>query len=150
MLYTLIGANSFTEYGYDVAGLGDLDGDGLGEIVVGTPLDSVSLHESGSVEVRRGHSFFLSAEPKRVANATPFSLRAGQGVPGGLVLIQLVSFNDVPFGRIGWMGPLSSSGVLHLTGLQHPANVQSMELIAVTVDAGGRLQSSVPERVSFY
>lgn len=53
-------ASSVSEYGWRVAGPGDLDGDGFGEIVIGTIKDSVDgVTEAGRVRVFSGQTKIL-------------------------------------------------------------------------------------------
>lgn len=61
VLHTLIGDSGLDWFGYALANGGDVDADGLDDLVVGTNQDQVNGFHSGSVSVYRGSAFGTAA-----------------------------------------------------------------------------------------
>ncbi len=57
LLHKLTGANPFDVFGHCVAGAGDVNGDGFGDIIVGAPEDSTFATAAGSATVFSGADF---------------------------------------------------------------------------------------------
>jgi hypothetical protein len=137
--------------GSSVAGLGDVDGDGFGELVVGAPAVSGGGGgtDRGRIAARRGSGLYLDSEPLAPAAGATLSLSLAEGVPGNLALLALVAVNGAPTFQVVTIQPLDANGLLLLSGTI-PAGLGglSIGLRGFTVSSGGRLFDSAVETIA--
>jgi hypothetical protein len=69
-LYTFTGKNPQDFFGYAVSGLGDADGDGQDDVIIGVPGDDTALLDAGSASVYSGKTgLVLCTEPGKLPGA---------------------------------------------------------------------------------
>ena len=86
---TMRGAGTGTYFGWDVLGLGDLNGDGYDEVGVAAPFDNVSTSTAGSLYIWDGSATFSG----EYAASTADALVTG-GSAGDYLGIDVVALND--------------------------------------------------------
>ena len=76
------GSQAGAEFGYSVDSAGDIDGDGLSEVIIGAPFYDVNLSGEGRAYAYRGSVFGLLTEPFWTADGTHDSANFGRSVSG--------------------------------------------------------------------
>ncbi len=82
-------------HGSGLAGLGDLDADGLSEYAVASPMPLCGA-ELGHVNVHRGNDLYLDIIPDIAAENEPVTEIIREGVPGNRLLYAITAINEVP------------------------------------------------------
>ncbi len=88
--------DGIVQFGYCVAGVGDVNGDGLDDIAVGTPYDDTYGLESGGVYVFSGNDLFQSAWPLNPQTGETVTLTTREGIPGTPTVLVVVDINGTP------------------------------------------------------
>jgi hypothetical protein len=88
---------------FAVSGGGDVDGDGLADLIIGAPgFDGVNGADSGKAYVFVGNDLFLYAAPDPVVAGKTLTLSARTEIPGKLMFLVIVAVNGNPvFDPIG-------------------------------------------------
>ena len=150
-LYRFIDRDSDSLMGWVVAGLGDLDGDGFDECVVGSPYDAPPHAKPvGADLVFRGNDLWLDALQKSVAAGASETI-AIHGAPSGRpVALFVVDFAGVPAFQLAGFGASSPLEAFSVSGTV-PSGLAGSEwtLRAYALDANGKLMVSADEVVEF-
>jgi hypothetical protein len=96
LLYAFEGQNAGDRLGGAVGAAGDVDGDGLADLLLGAPGAALQGANSGSSFLHRGSDLFLLAEPKIALPGNLLRRTLREGVPGNLLLIAIVDVNSSP------------------------------------------------------
>jgi hypothetical protein len=139
-------------FGRALALLGDVDGDGVADVLIGAPeRDDGSKTWPGLVHVHPGSRFWLSVEPKHPWFGGTVDSSLGEGVPGNLALRCVVAVQGTPvFVPLLPVVALDPQGFFTWSEAVPPglAGV-SVELRAYAVPASGPLVSTNDETITF-
>lgn len=130
--------DDFDEFGHDVDGIGDLDGDGIGDLAVGVPLDDDGGTDRGAV-----HVLFLDAdgtvraEQKLSATAGPLAAALDDGDWFGSALAGIgdLDGNGTPDLAVGARGDTDgawNAGAVHLLRLAADGTLVGADKISAT------------------
>jgi len=144
-LYYIRESGGSASDGIDGAGLGDVDGDGLSEFVLG------QQGWPGRITARRGNDLFLHAEEKIVAAGSTLALGLRSGPLNGVAALVLTHYDDQPVFSILAITNLNAGGHADLS-LPIPLNAAShnAKLQAASISAAGFLLASTREEFQFY
>jgi hypothetical protein len=137
--------------GWSVAGLGDLDGDGFDECLVGSPYHvPPGTNKFGADLVFRGNDLWLDAYPKSVAAGATETVAIHGAPSGNPVALFVVAFGGSPAFQLAALGAANSLEAFNVTGTV-PAGLAGSEwtLRAYALDANGKLRVSADEGVAF-
>lgn len=151
LLFSYLNATAHASLGASVAGLGDVDGDGFGDCLVGSPYDvPTGTKPSGAAFVFRGNDLWLDAYPKSVAAGATESL-AIHGVPFGRpAALFVVAIGATPTFQLAALGVGDAVEAFTVAAIV-PVGLAGSEwtLRAYALDANGRLIDSADEGVVF-
>ncbi len=80
--WTVTGGSSNSKLGWSVAGAGDVNGDGFGDVIVGVPLQDVGQSDTGRALLYLGSASGLATSPSWVKNGTLANAQFGIDVAG--------------------------------------------------------------------
>ncbi len=129
LLYTFDGAVD-DNLGWQVAG-GDVDGDGLGDVVAGAP--AMHVPPGGEVRVYAGNDLYFEVTPDRAAPGATVTAKLAGGVPGSLALLLVLAIDGISTS-------LRASPILQLDALGSvvlTASVPSLWPSGTTLDLWG-------------
>jgi FG-GAP repeat protein len=101
-----------------LAGLGDVDGDGLAEVLVGAlgTYRPSKADWDGMVRCYGGAQLYLAPTPREPRGGDTITFAAGQGIAGNLAATAIVAIDGVPtFQFVSGVVPLDANGQLVLT-----------------------------------
>jgi len=97
------------------AGIGDLDGDGRADLLLGAVGKGADGNYAGRVEARSGNDHFLSASSPGPLAGESISFATAVGAPGNLVGLFVVAVNGAPFFHLLNIGTFDAQGRRTLT-----------------------------------
>ena len=148
VLYTISNGGEWDLLGSALAGLGDLDGDGLSDFLVTAPWYGPEAQGAGIVYA--GARTWLNATPKDPRPGERVTLDVATGAPGTTAYLHLVDVDGVAVNlRIG-QGPFDSRGRFRFE-VEVPMGFtgSTMEFIAYRDDPRHGPQQTARERVVF-
>lgn len=145
LLYRFNGAKAGDRFGSSLRELGDVDGDGLNEFVVGAPYGG-----PGEVFVYRGSPVYVQAQPDRAAvgGTVDLALAATEANAPAVLLVNTAAAPDCPC-RILEILALDGGGRAHRSLTVPPSAAGlSYELQAFVLCSSGEIVASAVEVVS--
>lgn len=146
-LWTWSGAQDNAQFGYSVAGAGDVNGDGRSDIVVGEPYYDASLTDRGRVHIFHGNGAGLSLVTTRDGPSSSshfgFAVSAAGDMNGdgyGEVLVGAPGYSTGrgrAFSFRGGSGGIETTASSIFTGTQASARLGSSISLAGDVNADG-------------
>lgn len=137
--------------GASMAGLSDVNGDGIDDVLVGAPGNSRNWAASGRAYVFAGNDLFLQANQLSYQPHDYFDLENRGGTPGAATCIVLTAVNGAPtFVPIAF-GSLDNNGNFAIAGTV-PTGLSGMTLafMGYAIAASGHgVADSIPETVTF-
>ena len=115
-------------FGWTVAqALGDVDGDGFGDVVLGShDVDTASLDDAGLVAVFRGDDLFMNSSKKRVFANDIVRIQLGEAEAGRLVIVFETIIGVGTF--LKWVGRTDGEGKFLKVG-QLPPGFAGLDLL---------------------
>jgi len=150
-LYRFVDRDADSFMGWSVAGLGDLDGDGFDECLVGSPYHiPPGTNQFGAAFVFRGNDLWCDAYPKSVAAGATETVAIHGAPSGNPVALFVVAFGGSPAFQLVALGAANSLEAFHVTGTV-PVGLSGSEwsLRAFALDANGKLMVSADEGIAF-
>ncbi|MFO0981058.1 MAG: integrin alpha [Planctomycetota bacterium] len=86
----------YDQYGYSVSGAGDINRDGLADVMIGVPNHDPYGSDSGAALVLAGSPLFLDAEPRSANAGQVVTLTAREQPAGTDLLLVVVAVNGSP------------------------------------------------------
>lgn len=126
--------------------LGDLDGNGFGDLIVG----SHDFTCNGDVRVYEGDDLWLNATPTQPTAGATLTLTTREGTPGALTILVLVDVDGIPlFMVVGGIATFDSTGsrILSATIASGLAG-HDFTMQAFADDANGHVIASATQTVS--
>ncbi|MFO0980807.1 MAG: VCBS repeat-containing protein [Planctomycetota bacterium] len=97
MLYRFEGVNGLYDmFGYRVGGAGDINGDGLTDVMVGAPNHDPYGKDAGAAFVLAGSPLFLNAQPRVASAGQVVTVTAREQPAGTDALLVMVAVNGSP------------------------------------------------------
>ncbi len=138
----------YTFFGVSVAGVGDLNGDGFGEIAVGAPFGPDDGTYRGEVVLYSGNDLWLAAEPPVVASGDSLTLSTRSGVAGAPVALFLVEVNGSPLVKALVLDFFPAGGEWDLNFVAPPGIAGlSFGLMSFSLESNGKPSASASETV---
>ena len=152
LLYRWTGGRARRQFGWSVAGVGDVDGDQLADIAVGDITFNGTGPDAGRAYVYAGNDLFLQAQPGSVGVGETLRLRTRGGEPGNVAGLLLVSVNGLPANVLVDIGVLDAVGEWTVSGVAPPsfAGLQSIDVVALSGAGTGTLADSELVRVGIH
>jgi hypothetical protein len=97
------------------AGIGDIDGDGRADLLIGATGKGAGGRYPGRVEARSGNDLFLSESSPGPLPGESITFATAVGVPGNLVGLFVVAVNGAPFFLLLNIGNFDAQGRRDLT-----------------------------------
>jgi hypothetical protein len=97
LLYEFNGNDPGDLFGASVESAGDVDQDGLADVIIGAPL---AQNSTGEVSVFLGNDLFLNAKPRQVAAGDSLRLSVGPGKPQAPSILVIREINGQPFHQL--------------------------------------------------
>jgi len=157
-LYSFIGETALDlqtflsgNFGLAVELVPDLDGDGIGEILAGGPVEEVAGSNVGQVRLYRGNDLYAQARPRSVSPGAVVKLTTAEGSPGNLTLVALTSVDGTPtFVIVFGIARFADDERRVLSCNSPPAlSGSTLGFKAFALDDAGRLIDSADELIAF-
>jgi hypothetical protein len=150
LLYKFNTGNGDT-LGGSLAAAGDVNGDGIDDILIGAPDDSRYYAAAGRAYVYAGNDLFLQSRKNEYHASDQVSLTIRGGEPGNPSCIVLTDLSGTPLFVPVLIGLLDAVGNLHLTGTT-PSGLSGMTMtfMGYAIGANGHtVIDSSPETITF-
>jgi hypothetical protein len=137
--------------GASLAGIGDLNSDGIDDILVGAPGNSRNWASAGRAYVFGGNDLFLQANQLSYLPNDYFNLENRGGAPGAATCIVLTAINSAPMFLPIAFGSLDTNGNFAIVGTV-PSGLSGISLtfMGYAVAASGHgVADSIPETITF-
>jgi hypothetical protein len=151
LLYRFDGHALDDQFGKPACLTGDVNSDGLTDLLIGAHKHNGNGTDSGLAEVYSGNDLFLNMVPRKVSVRTPMSISVAQGDPGQIGLLFLVEVDGIPvFLRMPILGIFNAQGrwTLNFT-VQNVNNTRTLVFQAFALVSGGGLKDSGREALDF-
>ncbi len=137
--------------GHAVAGVGDLNGDGFGDVLVGAPRNDDNGNRAGAAYVFGGDDLFLQSRRDSVQAGDTLRLDTRGGLSSAPVALFILEIDDSPSWSLLDSGLLDPKGNRTFKGLV-PAGLEgtSIKFQAFSVKGSGELAESAVETVTFH
>jgi hypothetical protein len=147
LLYTFDGYTNQGQFGTSLAGVRDADGDGLGEVMIGSPMHGTLNY--GTIELRLGHALFLDVEPATAVAGDLVTRTVREGVPANKVGVALVAIDGTPtFVFLEGLGAFDGAGSYELDVNVPPGlGPMSLDFQGFAIDGRGRVAATTVERI---
>ena len=99
VLFEFPGNRSGSYFGWTVAGLGDIDGDGFADILASGPYQDTTVTWAGAARVFRGSDLFQTADPASIGLNDTLTLATRGGIPGNLTMLVVTAVDGLPLFR---------------------------------------------------
>lgn len=153
LLYEILGGTpgGLTEtMGSSISSIGDVDGDGIDDMLIGAATNSDPYSWAGRAYVFGGNDLFLQANQPSYQPYDPFSLEIRGGAAGAASCVVLTGVNGTATFFPIVFGNLDSNGTFALTGTVPPGlSGLSLTFMAFAIGAGGGLADSISETITF-
>jgi hypothetical protein len=152
LLYRFAGLSIGDTLGASVCAAGDVNSDGLPDILVGAPENDISGWNAGAAYVFSGGPLFLRADRDTVAPGTQLTLTTAGAVPGSPAAVFITEIGGNPvFQRVPVAGVVGSQGEWQLSGtIQSSPTASDVIFQAFVSDvSSGQLITSNRETVHF-
>lgn len=149
-VYRFDGEADSDRLGISASAAGDLDQDGLDDVVVGAYLHDSNGPDSGRVYEFAGSEIFLHVDPKSADVGTPLTITTSGGDPGDLCVLTVAAVDGVSVFYVSAVtGVMNAAGQWTLQGAfgVHPG-FSSVDF-ATMVLKNGHVMQSKPERLLF-
>ena len=138
-------------FGNALGAIGDLDGDGLDDVLIGDRSYDYVTSGGGAIFALRGNPLFLDVSELAPATGQPLTLQIAQGSPGSPSLLVVEEIDGVPC-HCAYGGPLPLDGHGVRTLVATPDSSWSgreIQLRAYVLEPGGELLISAAETLRF-
>ncbi len=110
LLYRFDGDSDLDYFGTGLSTAGDVNGDGLLDIMVGAPYDDNGGNASGRVSCFGGSEVYLQIDPNRPREGGAITFEIREGTPGGLAAIFVVEIEQAPASLLVTIAVLDNAG----------------------------------------
>jgi hypothetical protein len=110
LLYKFVADDVVDQFGYSVAGAGDMDRDGFDDPLIGAPGMFKRLGQEGSATVYRGNDLFLQATPNPAYVGNTVRLDVRNGPAFGTYAILLTEVDGMPASNVVTVDTLDQLG----------------------------------------
>ena len=144
LLYQYRGSVARERLGGAVSAIGDLDGDGLDDLLIGAS-NNTTDYSGGHAYVDTGNDLFLQASANVVREGDTLHLNLRGGEPGNLGLIAMVAIDHARLFIPIVAAPLDDEGNLRVSAIVPPMLTGlsfSMKGLAVPASGHGLIDSS--------
>lgn len=153
-LYNYAGEEVGELFGVTTCGLGDANGDGLSDVVVGAPRADLGGTDLGRAEVHGGQATYLSISPRIASEGTLLTIGVGEGTPGQLLGLFATAVDGFPvFIFLHVIGQFNAQGRWSLTApvIADPSIANGIDITfrALIVEAEGGFLQTNDELVQF-
>jgi hypothetical protein len=154
LLYEFRGSvdNGWPEYlGWSSSPIGDFDGDGIDDLLIGAPENSRNQTSAGRAYVFAGNDLFLQADQPSYQLNDPITIEDRGGSPGSPACIVLTDVSGTPTFLPVAIGTLDGNGNFSVSGTV-PAGLSglTMTFMGYAVKASGHgIADSSPETIAF-
>jgi hypothetical protein len=134
-----------------VSPMGDFDGDGIDDILIGAPNNSRNQTSAGRAYVFAGNDLFLQADQSSYKFNDPITIEDRGGAPGSPACIVLTDVSGTPTFLPVAIGTLDGNGNFSVSGTV-PAGLSglTMTFMGYAVKASGHgIADSSPETIAF-
>ena len=115
-LYRFDGEKGGDQFGIGLDATGDLDGDGLPDLVVGAPGSDVNGSASGATYAFGTAPLWLQFDPDLLRGGLGYSLTVADGAPGATAALVITEIDGTPTFLIIYVTTLDGNGEFSLTG----------------------------------
>lgn len=134
-LYRFDGERAGDHFGLGISATGDLDGDGLPDLVAGAPGADQNGNASGATYAFETAPLWLQFDPDILQAGTSYSLTIADGAPGATAALVLVRVDSAPTFRVLFVTTLDGNGEFTATGtLAAGLGMHEFELRAIALN----------------
>ena len=154
MMYEFRGTRitvSSDRLGDSIAPAGDLNGDGIDDVIVGAPFAMNGKSVEGRAYVFAGNDLFLQANQSEYWPGDAITLDTRGGGPGQLTLVAVTDINGSPTFTVLAVNPLDANGEMQFADTVPPGlSGTTMSLLSLATRAGKHgLADSIVETITF-